>query len=160
MKVLDVGCGKGSASVFFAEKFGCSVTGLDITEDLLEKAKWAVEKRNLQDKVEFKQADATSLPFENETFDRTIFQAVLFFVKDEDRALSETKRVLKKSGSVGAVEPSWKEDPPSDVMIRACSCICIEMLDVPTYDGWENLFRGAGFEDVKTTKLGAPASRR
>ena len=52
-KVLDAGCGIGGSSIFLAEKIGCSVTGISLSERQVNKAKELAIEKKVEDKVEF-----------------------------------------------------------------------------------------------------------
>lgn len=63
LKVLDVGCGTGRHSIELTKR-GYSVTGIDLSETQLKKAREKAENNNL--KIDFRQQDARKLTFENE----------------------------------------------------------------------------------------------
>lgn len=85
--VLDLACGKGTSSIFLVQKFGCHVIGVDISENLIDQAKYFAQKRKLSDKVTFKVADALDLPFPDNTFDVVIAQAMLVLVDDKQKVI-------------------------------------------------------------------------
>jgi len=92
--ILDVGCGSGRDSIFFAEN--CfDVTGIDISEEAIKKAKESAEKQNL--KVRFDVMDVEELSYKDETFDAIYSNAVLHFTKLKESG-AEIYRVLKKNG--------------------------------------------------------------
>jgi 2-polyprenyl-3-methyl-5-hydroxy-6-metoxy-1,4-benzoquinol methylase len=68
LKILDVGCGTGRHSIELTKR-GYSVTGIDLSHSMLEKAREKAKKNNL--KIEFLKHDARNLPFENQ-FDAAI----------------------------------------------------------------------------------------
>jgi len=63
VKILDVGCGTGRHSIELAKR-GYNVTGIDLSENMLAKAREKAEKENL--KIDFQNHNAGNLPFENE----------------------------------------------------------------------------------------------
>ena len=63
VKILDVGCGTGRHSIELTKR-GYSVTGIDLSEGQLAKAKEKAQKENLD--IDFQQQDARDLPFQNE----------------------------------------------------------------------------------------------
>ncbi|KAM7189118.1 methyltransferase [Rhypophila sp. PSN 637] len=107
--ILDVGCGPGTITVGFAGLISSqgSVTGVDISETVLEKAKQAVASGSIVTegkKVTFLQADLLShhgLPFKDATFD-VVFSSQLFpHLSTYDmriQALAEMRRDLKPGG--------------------------------------------------------------
>ncbi len=63
LKILDVGCGTGRHSIELSKR-GYNVTGIDLSDNLLEKARKKAKERNLE--IKFLQHDARELPFNNE----------------------------------------------------------------------------------------------
>ncbi|MER9816603.1 class I SAM-dependent methyltransferase [Mesorhizobium sp. M0129] len=71
-RVLDIGSGIGGPARFLAETYGCSVDGVDLTQAFVEASRRLTELCGLGDKVRFHEADATRLPFADDTFDAAI----------------------------------------------------------------------------------------
>jgi ubiquinone/menaquinone biosynthesis C-methylase UbiE len=86
-KVLDIGCASG-VYVDYLSKKGLNVTGIDFVSKFLDYAK----KNRIG---HFLKADATSLPFEDNTFDTVILFDILEHV-DDKKAILEAKRVTQK----------------------------------------------------------------
>lgn len=63
LKILDVGCGTGRHAIELTKR-GYNITGVDLSESMLKRAREKAEEENL--KIEFHQQDARNLPFENE----------------------------------------------------------------------------------------------
>ncbi|MGB9662687.1 MAG: class I SAM-dependent methyltransferase [Moorellaceae bacterium] len=95
MKILDIGCGTGNFSLELARR-GVEVTGVDISEAMLAKAREKAVREGLN--IEFLHADARQLPFEDESFDAVVSVTALEFVPDLREALQEAYRVLKVGG--------------------------------------------------------------
>ncbi len=101
--ILDCGCGEGFYSMLLAELYQCRVIAVDADRKLLEKAKkWIGERKH----VSFQVTDVTELPFEDETFDKIILSEVLEHIPDDEKAIKEVYRVLKKGGIVGITVPN------------------------------------------------------
>lgn len=97
--VLDLGAGAGN-DCFVARalvKDKGQVTGLDFSDEMLEKAKNNLEKSGYTN-MEFIKGDIENIPINNETQDVIISNCVLNLVPDKERAFSEIKRLLKKGG--------------------------------------------------------------
>ena len=95
--VLDVACGTGDMMVILMER-GCTVTGVDISEEMLEVARLKMKGVSLM------MADAEHLPFEDNTFDAvTAAFGVRNFVHLE-QGLDEMLRVLKPGGTMVILE--------------------------------------------------------
>lgn len=96
--VLDVGCGVGATACWLARSIGCRVVGIDISEEMIARAKERAKREGVEDKVEFRRADALKLPFKSNSFDVVIGESVLMFIKNRKKAIREYRRVVKKGG--------------------------------------------------------------
>jgi len=99
--VLDVGSRAGSDSLVAAQMVGPEgrVTGVDMTPEMLAKAKAAAVEMNATN-VEFVAGEAEGLPFEDESFDVVISNGVIDLIPDKDAVFSEIQRVLRPGGRV------------------------------------------------------------
>lgn len=97
-ELLDVGCGTGNAAVPAAE-LGASVTGLDITPELLDKARARAEESGVE--VRWVEGDAQGLPFDEESFDVVISVFGCMFAPDHRATAEEIVRVLRPGGRFG-----------------------------------------------------------
>lgn len=107
-EVLDVGCGTGVSSFIALEKGASKVVCGDISHYMLELAKKkASAKLCDENRIVFRQLDAESLPFENDTFDVVITGMTLGLLPDQQKAVDEMTRVTRSGGlvSVGAHGP-------------------------------------------------------
>lgn len=98
LKVLDVGCGIGGPARMIADVFGCSVTGVDLTNEFIRTASLLSQLVGLSGKTEFIIADATELPFEDNTFDVVWTQHAQMNIEEKEKLYSEIHRVLKREG--------------------------------------------------------------
>ena len=97
--ILDLGCGLGRHSVFFA-KHGFTVTAMDISEDALSFLKKYSKEQGTD--IECVQADMESMPFEDASFDAifSIYAAGHADTAGMHRIMNEIKRILKPGGEV------------------------------------------------------------
>lgn len=95
LEILDVGCGTGEIGLLFAE-LGHHVTGLDLSEKMLSKAR---EKSSLKMyDITLKKGDAEDPLFEAETFDVVVSRHLLWTLPHPDTAIKNWKKLLKKEG--------------------------------------------------------------
>jgi len=113
--ILEIGSATGYTSCLIGEEFGCSVTGIDISEILVEKAQERARKRGL-DNVQFQVADALDLPFESDTYDAVFAVAVTALVPDTQKALSEYYRVVRPGGVVGTLDLFASNNAPPELV--------------------------------------------
>ena len=104
-EVLEVGCGTGVLTRVLAGLPAVRrVVGVDIAASLLDKAR---ELAAGIAGIEFEQADARSLPFDDERFDLLVFDSTLSHVPEPDRALGEAFRVLRPEGLLAAFDGDY-----------------------------------------------------
>ena len=113
--ILDVGCGVGLTACYIAKEYGCKLIAIDISEEMIKRAEERAKRRGIEDKVEFKVADAQALPFEDDLFDVVISESVNAFIENKQKAINEYKRVAKVGGYVGFNEVTWIKPPPPEL---------------------------------------------
>jgi SAM-dependent methyltransferase len=99
-RVLDVGCGVGGTSRCLAKEFGCRVTGIDLTDEYCRAATMLTAKTGLAHLVDYRQGDATKLPFDDQAFDVVWTEHVAMNIPDKTRLYKEIHRVLKPGGTL------------------------------------------------------------
>lgn len=107
MHILDVGCGPGTITVDFATYVPQGhVTGIDFSSHPFPDGRAAAAARGVTN-VLFEQADATALPYADDTFDVVHAHQVLQHVGDPVRVLQEMRRVTKPGGIVATREADF-----------------------------------------------------
>src|ERR1700757_979446 len=96
--VLDAGSGVGGTARYVADRCGCKVTAVDLTEEYCETARWLNRLVGLDEHINVRQADVTELPFADATFQVVFSQHVQMNVADKARLYGETRRVLASGG--------------------------------------------------------------
>jgi SAM-dependent methyltransferase len=143
--VLDVGCGVGATSSYLAKKLGCRVMGVDLLDKMVEQARRRAKTDGVQDRTEFRVADARELPFEDHLFDAVIVESVNVFFEDKEPAMREYVRVTKPGGYVGISEGVWLNPPSQE---NADTFLRIGFMDPLQAQGWEDLLKAGGLVDV------------
>jgi SAM-dependent methyltransferase len=98
MRVLDVAAGTGNASIPAAQQ-GASVTASDLTPELLEAGRSRAEAEGLA--LEWVEADAEHLPFDDESFDVVMSSIGAMFAPHHQEVASELVRVCRPGGTIG-----------------------------------------------------------
>jgi SAM-dependent methyltransferase len=98
MSVLDVACGTGNASIPAAQR-GARVTASDLTPELLEAGRRRAEAGGLE--LDWVEADAERLPFEDESFDVVMSSIGVMFAPHHRDAADELVRVCRPGGTIG-----------------------------------------------------------
>ncbi len=145
--VLEIGCGTGHAACDIAKKYRCHVTAVDISPQMIAKAREVVKYRKQESAVTCVVGDITDLKFPENSFDVVLAQAVLMFV-DPKTALEQVKKVLRPGGVFGALEFCWKKTPDEDLKnctYEVCGC---NNLDFHHYENWRQFLVSSGLADV------------
>ncbi|HEY2480459.1 MAG TPA: class I SAM-dependent methyltransferase [Solirubrobacterales bacterium] len=105
-RVLDVACGSGNGAIAAARRSWVGAVGCDFVPELLGRGRERAAAERLP--VEFVEADAQELPFEDGSFDvaMSIFGAM--FAPDQERTAAELLRVVRPGGRIGLA--SWTPD--------------------------------------------------
>ena len=99
--ITDVGCGPGYLLQLISKEMpGHKLMGVDISEEIVERAKTNLNSAGLSGRVEFKQGSADHLPFDEGTQDFIVSTLSLHHWADPQSAFNEIYRVLKPSGQM------------------------------------------------------------
>ena len=150
--VLDLGSGAGFDAFLAAKKVGSrgKVFGVDMTEEMLEKARGNAKKGGFTN-VEFKKGDIENLPLDDSSVDVVISNCVINLAPDKAKVFKETYRVLKTGGrlmvsDVVLVKPlpdNLKND--KDLLIGCVSGAILK-------EDYLNLLKQTGFTDITIHK--------
>jgi SAM-dependent methyltransferase len=97
-RVLDIATGSGNTALAAARRY-CDVTGVDFVPSLLERARERAAAERLS--IQFREADAESLPFADASFDVVLSTFGVMFAPDQVKAAAEVLRVCRSGGKIG-----------------------------------------------------------
>jgi tocopherol O-methyltransferase len=97
-KVLDAGCGIGGSSIFLADKIGCSVTGISLSERQVLKGRELATEKGVSDKVHFETMNYCATSFPDESFDVVWGCESICYADDKEQFVKEAWRLLKSGG--------------------------------------------------------------
>ncbi|WP_157966345.1 methyltransferase domain-containing protein [Oceanibium sediminis] len=156
--ILDLACGTGVVARAIAGSGVdiASLTAADHSAEMLEVAR-ALGAGAASD-IDWRQADAAHLPFEDASFDLVLCQQALQFFPDKAAALAEVRRVLKPGGRVAfCVQRGLDANPMLQAQANALDAFAgpdagnavRAICGLPERDRLHALFEGAGFRDVQ-----------
>lgn len=151
-KVLEVACNMGTTLIEVVEKSGCQAVGVDLDQNALDHAAKNVRAHDLDERITLIKGNAFKLPFEDNTFDVVINEAMLTMLLHDckDQALSEYARVLKPGGKLLThdvclrTEDQNKQKELTEGISRAIN-VKVEPL---TVEGWKNKIESHHFHTV------------
>ncbi|HEY7521232.1 MAG TPA: class I SAM-dependent methyltransferase [Methylomirabilota bacterium] len=94
-RLLDIGCGLGGPARYFAQRFRCTVSGIDITAPFVDAGRKLTALLRMDDRVHIEHGDGTRLPFADASFDGAYTQHVTMNVADRAGFFAEAFRVLR-----------------------------------------------------------------
>jgi len=134
-----------------AKEYGCHITGIDLDEEALEKARANIKENSVEELVQVQRANATKLPFEDNSFDIVINEAMLTMlpIEAKEKAIREYLRVLKPNGLLLTHDVMLNTDDAEGVIADLRDAIHITVTPLKKED-WKELFHRCGFRNVDT----------
>jgi demethylmenaquinone methyltransferase/2-methoxy-6-polyprenyl-1,4-benzoquinol methylase len=112
--ILDVATGTAGVAIALAAATDARITGVDISEAMLERGRQRVEAAGLAGRINLQPARAEALPHHSDSFDAVSFTYLLRYVDDPAATLSELARVIRPGGHMASLDfyvppnPAWR----------------------------------------------------
>lgn len=145
--ILDIGSGIGGPARYFATRFGCRVTGIDLTAEFCDVARHLTGLLDLEDRITFEVGDALAMPFADAGFDGAYSMNVSMNIADKDAFYREIHRVLKPGAWLVLSEIARGEGADLDYPTPWASSASTSFLSTPQETRRGLL--GAGFDVVR-----------
>lgn len=149
-RVLEVACNMCTTSIQLAREYKCQITGIDMDPRALEKAEKNIRDANLEGYIQVRQANAMKLPFEDNSFDVVINEAMLTMLNQaaKQKAVAEYYRVLKPGGVLLTHDITFAKDNMTGELAELRRTIHINVEPLPVAE-WEGLFNSTGFTKIE-----------
>ncbi len=144
--VLDMASGKGKSGILLAKWFGCSVTGVDISEKNVMISNKTAAAEGVADYARFIKSDAENIDLESARFDFVISECSLCTFPDKDAAIEEAFRLLKCGGSIAISDVNIEDGLSDDYKTMAHHVACIAGALSKT--GYTDLLKKHGFMNI------------
>jgi ubiquinone/menaquinone biosynthesis C-methylase UbiE len=105
--LVDVPCGRGAVTNFFAKHYPADVAGVDPDPAAIEVAEQRARDEGVSSKVHYQNAPVDDLPYKDSVFDLTIGELGLASSTDPLRAVAELGRVTRPAGKVVLISLIW-----------------------------------------------------
>jgi len=155
IRVLDVGCGTGSLAVWYLSGMPevASIVGLDMSENMIAKAREKASRFPLGGKVSFTLGDAENLPFADNSFDIVTCCNSFHHYPHQEQAVGEMHRVLADRGRLMLVD-GFRDSPIGFFIFDICVARVENHVLHCSARRFKELMTKAGFHDIKQQVFG------
>ena len=150
-RLLDIACGDGKTASYLAKVLGIRVTGIDVGPDMIRSATELAKTMRIDQRVEFKVALASEIPFDSQSFDAVISECALCTFLYKESAVSEIARVLKPKGIVGLNDVTVRNHEELNDELRGLLGRVACVADALSSDEYIDLFRRRGFTLIEAS---------
>jgi ubiquinone/menaquinone biosynthesis C-methylase UbiE len=141
--ILDICSALGGPARQLVKKFGCTVTGLDATQHMIDEAIHRTQQAGLSKNITYKYGNALDIPFKTQTFDIVWGQDAWCYVTDKNRLIAEAYRVLKPQGTIAFTDWIQVKTMPDQQWTDLNSFMAFPYME--TVDGYEDILTTNGF---------------
>ncbi|MFD4396736.1 SAM-dependent methyltransferase [Kitasatospora sp. NPDC058478] len=131
--VLDLGSGYGGPTRYLAERFGCRVIALNLSDTQNQRHRATNAERGLDHLIEVVTGSFHDIPYPDRSFDVVWSQEAFCHSGDRPRLLSEAVRVLKPEGALVFTDVMAAEDTPAAALRAAVSRLGVDALATPHF---------------------------
>ena len=150
-RVLDLGAGYGGAARYLAEKHGCQVTCLNLSETQNERNRLLNKEHNLADKISVLHGSFENVPCDNGSFDIVWSQDAFLHSGDRPQILQEIDRVLTTGGEIIFTDPMQIDFCDTDALQPVYDRLDLESL---SSTGFYQAYLGKlGFKELSSNIL-------
>ena len=141
--LVDAATGRGTSALLLAQRFGCRVTGFDLSRRNVERAEQDAAALGLSDRVSFACGDVETLPIANGSADAIICECAFCTFPDKRAAARELARVLGPGGRVGLSDITRAPGHAHELNDLMSWIACLA--DAQSADSYGAWLTGAGF---------------
>jgi len=135
--VVDVASGNGTSALHLGTRFGCRVSGFDLSRQNVDRAMAEAARLGLGDRVRFECGDAEHLPLADESVDAVMCECAFCTFPDKPQAAREFARVLRGGGRVGLSDITRTSDRSDDLNDLMAWIACLaDARSAETYAAW------------------------
>jgi ubiquinone/menaquinone biosynthesis C-methylase UbiE len=150
-RVLDIGCGLGGPARQIAARYGCHVSGIDLTRDYVEAGIVLSAWLQLDERISLQHGDALALPFTDGSFTAAYMLHVGMNIADKDALFTEAARVLRAGGRFAIFDVMRTSDGELSYPLPWASTADTNAIGSPGQ--YRDALSAAGFEIVSQREL-------
>lgn len=150
-RVLDLGAGYGGSGRYLAQRFGCHVNCLNLSETQNERNRKLNKEQNLTGLVDVVHANFEEIPSEDDAYDVVWSQDAFLHSGQRRKVIEEVRRVLKPGGQLIFTDPMQSDDCPSGVLQPVLDRIHLETLGSVKF--YREVTKELGFSELSVEPL-------
>lgn len=150
-RVLDLGAGYGGAARYLAERFGCHVTCLNLSETQNRRNRTLTASSGLSDKVDVVYGNFESLPFDDDSYDVVWSQDAILHSGNRTKVIDEITRVLRPRGQLLFTDPMQADDCPANALGPVLERI--HLADLGSFAFYRQVLHQRGYAELSVTNL-------
>jgi cyclopropane fatty-acyl-phospholipid synthase-like methyltransferase len=150
-RILDLGAGYGGSAHYLADRFGCRVTCLNLSETQNALNRTLTAEAGLTDRVRVVHGDFENIPEPDDSFDIVWSQDAILHSGNRPRVLDEVRRVLVSGGQFIFTDPMQSDSCPDGVLQPILDRIQLSTL--ASFGFYRAELGASGFEESNTEDL-------
>jgi sarcosine/dimethylglycine N-methyltransferase len=150
-RLIDLGAGYGGAARWLAQRFGCRVLALNLSEAENARNRQMSRDQGVDSLIEVVDGSFEQIPAEHATFDAAWSQDAILHSGHRERVMTEMDRVLKPGGELVFTDPMQADDCPDGVLAPVLERIHLSSLG--SFAFYREQARRLGWEEVEITDL-------
>ena len=150
-RVLDLGAGYGGSARYLADRFGCQVTCLNLSETQNALNRKLTKDAGLAERVRVVHGDFENIPEPDESYDVVWSQDAILHSGERARVLDEVRRVLVGGGQFIFTDPMQSDDCPAGVLQPILERIQLETLG--SFAFYRRELSALGFAELAVREL-------
>lgn len=145
-RVLDLGAGYGGPARFLAERYGCRVVALNLSEIENERNRAINESRGLEYMIEVVEGSFEEVPYDEASFDVVWSQDAILHSGEREKVFEEVSRVLKEDGDFVFTDPMKADGCPDEVLQPILERLHLDSLGSPGF--YRRTAREVGLQEL------------
>jgi sarcosine/dimethylglycine N-methyltransferase len=151
IRILDLGAGYGGSARYLADRFGCQVTCLNLSETQNSLNRELTAEAGLADRVNVVHGDFENVPEPDDSFDVVWSQDAILHSGDRTRVIDEVRRVLVRGGQFIFTDPMQSDDCPDGVLQPILDRIQLSTLG--SFSFYRTELGARGFREIDSEAL-------
>ena len=149
-KVLDLGSGYGGADRYLAEKFGCSVDGVNLSSAEKQINRNLNQQRGLDKLIQVFDGSFQEIPTSDSQYDTVLSQYALLYSNDRLQVFQEVFRVLQSGGQFLLTDVMFTDNCPQDFYDRTVEIVNVQLASFQSYRA---IAKQVGFEEIHIIEM-------